>query len=72
MGKHPEGIKLVKIIKRGKEYSIQPGSTLKVSLSRLDILPEMVLAIRNGEMLTEDEQLGEGETIVLIEVISGG
>lgn len=63
---------MVKIIKREKEYSIQPGMTLQVSLSKLGILPETVLATRNGEMLTEDEKLRNGETILLIEVISGG
>jgi sulfur carrier protein ThiS len=46
--------------------------TLLSSLTKLEILPETVLAIRNGEMLTEDEILRDGETINLIEVISGG
>lgn len=63
---------MVKIINRGKEFSIQPGLTLKVCLSKLNILPELVLAVRNGELITEDEQLGDGETIILIDVISGG
>lgn len=63
---------MVTIILRGKGFEIRPGMTLLSSLSKLDILPEIVLATRNGEMLTEDEILVDGETITLIEVISGG
>jgi len=57
---------------RDNVFEIRPGMTLLFSLTKLDILPETVLAIRNGEMLTEDEILRDGETINLIEVISGG
>ncbi|MFH2040050.1 MAG: MoaD/ThiS family protein [Chloroflexota bacterium] len=57
---------------RDNVFEIRPGMTLLSSLTELDILPETVLAIRNGEMLTEDEILRDGETINLIEVISGG
>lgn len=53
-------------------FEIRSGMTLQSTLSKLDILPESVLAIRNGEMLTEDEVLLDGETIKLVEVISGG
>lgn len=63
---------MVKFIIRGHEYEIRSGMTLLSSLKKLDIMPETVLAIRNGEMITEDEVLGEGERIDLIEVISGG
>jgi sulfur carrier protein ThiS len=51
---------------------VRPGMTLLSSLLKLGILPETVLATRNGEMITEDEILRDGETIDLIEVISGG
>ena len=63
---------MVTVIKRGNVFEIQPGMTLLSSLKKLDILPETVLATRNGEMITEDEILRDGETIELIEVISGG
>ena len=63
---------MVKIIIRGHVKEIRSGMTLFSSLLKLDILPETVIATRNGEMITEDEILGEGETIGLIEVISGG
>lgn len=63
---------MVKVIKRGIVFEIRPGMTLLSTLLKLDILPETVLATRDGEMLTEDEILQDGETIDLIEVISGG
>jgi sulfur carrier protein ThiS len=63
---------MVTLIVRGHEFEIRSGMTLLSSLKKLDILPETVLATRKGEMITEDEVLGEGERIDLIEVISGG
>jgi sulfur carrier protein ThiS len=63
---------MVTIKTRDKIFEIHPGMTLLSSLLKLDILPETVLAIRNGTMITEDEILGDGEIVNLIEVISGG
>jgi sulfur carrier protein ThiS len=62
----------VKLILRGKEYEVKPGMTLRDSLRKIDVLPESVLAMRDGEMITEDEILKDGEQIKLIAVISGG
>jgi len=62
----------VKLILRNKEYEVKPGMALRDSLRKIDILPESVLATRDGEMITDDEILREGETIRLISVISGG
>lgn len=63
---------MVTVKMRGKVFEIRPGMTLLSSLIKLDILPETVLVIRNGEMITEDEVLTDGDSIDLIEVISGG
>ncbi len=63
---------MVKIILRDKEYEVRAGMTLHSALKKLGILPEGVLATRNGEMITEDEILREGDEIRLISVISGG
>ena len=35
-------------------------------------LPEAVIATRNGEMITEDEILKNGDVVKLVAVISGG
>ena len=63
---------LVRIKKREKEYELRPGMTLGAALTKLSILPETVLATRNGVLIVEDEIIQEGETIILIDVISGG
>lgn len=62
----------VKLILRDKEYEVRPGMTLLSTLEKIHILPESVLATRNGEMILEDEILKEGDVIKLVAVISGG
>ncbi|HET7010673.1 MAG TPA: MoaD/ThiS family protein [Anaerolineales bacterium] len=57
---------------RDKEYEVQAGMTVRDALLKLDIEPESVLPTRNGELITDDEQLREGELIRLVAVISGG
>jgi sulfur carrier protein ThiS len=62
----------VKLILRDKEFEVRPGMTLLASLQKISILPEAVLATREGEMILEDEILKDGEVIKLVSVISGG
>lgn len=62
----------VKLILRDKEYEVRPGMTLLASLQKISILPEAVIATREGEMILEDEILKDGQTVKLISVISGG
>ena len=61
-----------KLILRDKEYEVPAGITVKQALKQVGILPETVLATRNGELITEDERLKEGDEIRLVSVISGG
>ncbi|RME89341.1 MAG: thiamine biosynthesis protein ThiS [Anaerolineae bacterium] len=63
---------MVKLILRDKEYEVEAGITLLKALKKVGILPESVIATREGEMITEDEVLKEGDVIKLIAVISGG
>lgn len=62
----------VKLVLRGKEYEVKPGMTLLDSLKKINVLSESVLAVRNGEMILDDEILKDGEVIKLVAVISGG
>jgi sulfur carrier protein len=62
----------VKLILREREYELRPGMTLLSCLQKLDILPETVLATRDGELIEEDEILQDGQVIKLVAVISGG
>ena len=63
---------MVKLILREKEYEVKPGMTLLSALQKGEIVPESVIATRDGEMILEDEILKDGEVIKLIAVISGG
>lgn len=62
----------VMLILRGQQYEVKPGMTLRHAILKIGQQPEAVLATREGEMITEDEILHEGEVIKLIAVISGG
>jgi sulfur carrier protein ThiS len=59
-------------ILRDRTFEVRAGQTIRAALLQLDIIPETVLPVRNGKLLTDDEILREGETIRLIAVISGG
>ena len=62
----------VKLILRNKEYEVKAGMALLDALKKCDIIPESVIATREGELITEDEILKDGEVIKLVAVISGG
>ena len=63
---------MVKLILRDKEYEVKPGMTLLSALQKIDVVPESVIATRDGEMILEDEILRDGDVVKLIAVISGG
>ncbi len=63
---------MVKLILRKQEYEIRAGMTLLSALEKLGILPEGVIASREGELIEEDEILKDGEVITIISAISGG
>lgn len=62
----------VKLILRDKEYEVKPGMNLLAALQKCSIIPESVIATRDGEMILEDEILKDGDVIKLVAVISGG
>jgi sulfur carrier protein ThiS len=57
---------------RSKVYEVPAGMTVRDALLRLGIEPESVLPTRDGQLITDDVELQEGETIRLVAVISGG
>jgi len=62
----------VKLILRGKEYEVKPGMTLRHSLLKIEVNPVSFLATRQGELITEEEILHDGDVIKLVAVVSGG
>jgi sulfur carrier protein ThiS len=63
---------MVKLVLRNEEYEVRPGMTLLDALKKNSILSEGVLCTRDGELITEDEILKDGDVIKLIAAISGG
>ena len=61
-----------KLILRKKEYAIRHGSTIRAALLKLGIQPEAVLPTREGELVSEEDILKNGDVIQLVSVISGG
>ncbi len=51
---------------------MKPGMTLLSALQKIDVIPESVIATRDGEMILDDEILKDGDVVKLIAVISGG
>ncbi len=62
----------VTLILREKQFEVKPGMTLLSALEKCGILPESVIATRQGELILEDEILEDGDVIHLVAVISGG
>jgi sulfur carrier protein ThiS len=62
----------VRITLRDKEFTLHPGMTVRNALKQVGIQPESVIPTRDGELITDDEILKDGEHIRLIAVISGG
>jgi len=60
------------LILRDKQFEVKPGMMLLDALKKSNILPESVIATRDGEMILDDEILTEGDVVKLIAVISGG
>jgi sulfur carrier protein ThiS len=61
-----------KLVLRNKEYEVRAGMTLLDALKKSNIVPESVIATRDGEMIIDDEILKDGDVIKLVAVISGG
>jgi sulfur carrier protein len=57
---------------RDKVYEVKAGMSLLSALQKINVVPESVIAVRNGEMITDDEILRPGDEVKLVAVISGG
>lgn len=57
---------------RDKSYNVPSGSTIRHALEKIGVNPDTVLPTRDGELLTDDELVRDGDHIRLVAVISGG
>ena len=55
-----------------REVEVAGNRRVKDILRELDVVPETVLVIRGGDLITGDQVVGDGDTIELRPVMSGG
>jgi sulfur carrier protein ThiS len=61
-----------KIIYRNKEWEVPTNITVQDAIKKGGLNPEMVLATRDGKLITEDVHLQADDVVKLVAVISGG
>ncbi len=65
----------VKVIYRGKELDIEiEGNSIRVDelLKKLDLSPSHSIVIRGDTILNEKDRVKDGETVRVVNAISGG
>lgn len=64
---------IVSILGEGEEeYSFTSGDRILDLLEELDQNPETLVVRRNDKIVPEEEELEDGDEIVIIPVVSGG
>ncbi len=63
---------MVEIVFRSKRFEVKPGATARDALRKLNIEPESVLVVINGELTTDDVILKDNDKVKLVAVVSGG
>lgn len=57
---------------RQNTFEVPAGMTIRDAIIRCQLSPEAVLAVREGELVTDDVQLLADDHIKLVATISGG
>ncbi len=63
---------MIKLKYRKQEWELEGNLSVRQAIEAVGLNPEAVLAVREGELLTEDMRLQDGDEIRLVAVISGG
>lgn len=58
--------------KEGKTVEIEHTGTARELLERIDVNPETVLIVKDGQLITENDSVEDAGRIELLSVISGG
>jgi len=62
----------MKLIYRDKEWELQGRQRVRDAVKEVGLMPQTVLAVREGKLLTGDLMLEENDEVKLVAVISGG
>jgi len=63
---------MIKLKYRKQEWELEGKFTVRQAIEKVGLNPESVLAVRDGELITEDVRLYDGDEVRLVAVISGG
>ncbi|MGD1993587.1 MAG: MoaD/ThiS family protein [Anaerolineae bacterium] len=63
---------VVRVQYRDQVWEMDPRMTVRQLIEEVDLIPETVLAVRDGQLLSDDAVLEAGDEVKLIAVISGG
>jgi len=63
---------MVKLKYRQQVWELEGDLTVRQAIEAVGLNPESVLVVREGELLTQDTRLRDGDEIRLVAVISGG
>lgn len=62
----------MEITYRDKKWELQGRRKVRDVIKEVGLIPQTVLAVREGRLLTEDVMLEENDEVKLVAVISGG
>lgn len=62
----------MKIIYRDKVWELKGRTTVRDAIRKVGLHPEAVLALRDGDLITDDVIIAGDDTVKLISVVSGG
>jgi sulfur carrier protein ThiS len=62
----------MKVICRDQEWELHGRRRVRDAIKEVGLIPQTVLAVRDGKLLTEDVMLEDKDEVKLITVISGG
>jgi sulfur carrier protein ThiS len=62
----------MKIIYRDQEWNLDGRRRVRDAIEAVGLMPQTVLAVRDGKLLTGDRMLEEDDEVKLVAVISGG
>ena len=62
----------VKLLPQNQTLTFPKSMVVRVLLKKLDLMPESVMVIRGGILMTEEERIFKDDEIEIRSVISGG
>jgi sulfur carrier protein ThiS len=62
----------MRVTYRDKTWEFDESMFVQQLLKRLDLLPDSVLVVRNGTLVTEDQRLLAEDVVKIVAVVSGG